>query len=82
MQEYQWSLRLVRYIQDPKTLELIPADQYQREVRSTGPHIMPDLKDYKSVAWDKERGGQVVVSGRKQHREFLRRNGYEEVGNG
>lgn len=72
----------MRYIQDPKTLELIPADQYVRESTSSSIHVIPDLKDYKSVAWDKERGGQVVVSGRKQHREFLRRNGYEEVGNG
>ena len=72
----------MKYIQDPKTLELVPADQYVQESTSCSIHIMPDLKDYQSVAWDKERGGQVVISGRKQHREFLRRNGYEEVGNG
>ena len=41
-------------------------------------HIMPDLPPYKAVSGDM---AGKEVSGRKQHREFLKRNGFMEVGN-
>lgn len=73
----------MRYIQDPKTLELVPADQYVPDQSSLSSlYIIPDIKPYKSVAWDQETNKPVIIGGRRQHREFLRRNGYEEVGNG
>jgi hypothetical protein len=40
--------------------------------------IMEDIKPYTAVAGDM---AGKEISGRKQHREFLRRNGFEEVGN-
>jgi hypothetical protein len=44
----------------------------------TAPHVCPDIAPYRAVAGD--RMGQVIGS-RKEHREFLRRNGFHEVGN-
>ena len=50
--------------------------------RSTsGPQVIRDMDPYMSVAADKATGEQVAVGGRAQHREFLRRNNYVEVGN-
>ena len=45
------------------------------------PMVMGDLKEYRTVAADIATGGKVVIGGRRQHREFLRRNGYQELGN-
>lgn len=42
---------------------------------------MRDIKSYKTVAWDKETNKPVYITSRSKHRAFLRRNGYEEVGN-
>lgn len=44
------------------------------------PHIMPDLPPYQAVAADKETGKAPLIGGRRQHKEFLKRNGYEELG--
>ena len=43
--------------------------------------VTADIQPYKAVAADKESGKCPVINSRKQHREFLRRNGYEELGN-
>lgn len=43
--------------------------------------IIKDIEPYQSVAADKETGKPVLVGGRRQHREFLKRNNYVEVGN-
>lgn len=40
--------------------------------------IQEDLKPYKAVAGDM---AGKWINGRKQHREFLKRNGFQEVGN-
>lgn len=40
--------------------------------------VMPDLAPYRAMAGD--RAGQMISS-RKEHREFLRRNNFSEVGN-
>ena len=40
----------------------------------SGLHVIPDIEPYQAVTGD-------VIDGRRQHREFLRRNGYIEVGN-
>lgn len=45
------------------------------------PFVMSDLEPYKAVAAEKHTGQRPVIGGRRQHREFLRRNGYIEVGN-
>jgi len=43
--------------------------------------VMADIQPYRTVAADKETGRCQYISSRKKHREFLKRNGYEEVGN-
>lgn len=63
----------MRYIQDPKTLELIPADEYQRA--PVVHHVMPDIKPYRSM-----QTGEMIM-GRRQHREHLRQHRLIEIGN-
>ena len=46
-----------------------------------GPQIVRDLEPYRSVALDCATGKRALIGGRAQHREFLRRNNYVEVGN-
>ena len=43
--------------------------------------VQADNTDYVSAAIDKESGKRVSIRSRKQHREFLARNDYIEVGN-
>lgn len=47
-----------------------------------GPSIIRDLEPYRAAGADVACGGKrPMISGRRQHREFLARNGYVEVGN-
>lgn len=47
-----------------------------------GPQIIRDIDPYQAVAGDVAQGGKLPkIGGRRQHREFLKRNGYHEVGN-
>lgn len=64
----------MRYIQDPKTLKLIPADEYFEE-KPEGPMIMKDIKPYQSII-----DGSTITS-RSKHREHLRQHGCIELGN-
>lgn len=43
--------------------------------------VQPDISPYRAIAADKETGEQPYIKSRKQHKEFLARNGYEEIGN-
>jgi hypothetical protein len=63
-----------RYIQDPVTYELIPADEYHGRA-SAGPFIQGDIEPYRSMVT-----GEMVM-GRRQHREHLRTHNVIEVGN-
>lgn len=45
------------------------------------PAVIGDIPTYQAVAVDKETGKMPKIEGRAQHREFLRRNGYVEMGN-
>ncbi len=47
----------------------------------TRPNIIMDIQPYKTVACDKETGKHEVITSRRQHKNFLARNGYEELGN-
>ncbi len=42
--------------------------------------VSPDIDTYKTMAVDKETGKRAVINSRKQHKEFLRRNDYIEIG--
>lgn len=62
--------------------KLVPKHLADPLVRSdAAPMVMSDLAEYRTAAADKETGKLAHIGGRRQHREFLRRNGYEEVGN-
>lgn len=43
--------------------------------------VQPDIQPYRAVVVDKQTGKIPVIQSRKEHREFLRRNDYVEVGN-
>lgn len=43
--------------------------------------VQADIQPYRAIAVDKETGKVPIINSRKQHREFLRRNDYVEVGN-
>lgn len=43
--------------------------------------VQADIQPYRAIAVDKETGKVPVIQSRRQHREFLRRNDYVEVGN-
>lgn len=48
---------------------------------AAGPQIVRDIDPYVSSAANKHSGKRELVGGRRQHREFLKRNDYVEVGN-
>lgn len=43
--------------------------------------VTPDIEPYMTVAADKQTQKRVYISSRREHRDFLRRNGYVEIGN-
>jgi hypothetical protein len=59
-----------------------PGSNHPVEQPGGGMHIIRDIEPYRTIASDVAAGGKrPVISGRRQHREFLRRNNYVEVGN-
>ncbi len=49
---------------------------------TVGPQIIKDIEPYQAVGGDVAIGGKIPkIGGRRQHREYLKRNGYVEVGN-
>ena len=62
--------------------EYRPAEYVSRGHQyAPAPMVMSDIKDYRAVAVDVATGKTPVITSRSRHREFLRRNGYIEVGN-
>ncbi|MGE0251993.1 MAG: hypothetical protein AB7G80_05045 [Dongiaceae bacterium] len=53
----------------------VPADSLLKKRGTAGPQLMPDLREYKSAITGE------IVSGRRQHRDHLRRHNCIEVGN-
>jgi len=64
----------MRYIQNPKTLELVPAETWRPDT-VTIHYVMPDIQPYKSMV------DGSVISSRSTHREHLRMHNCIEVGN-
>ena len=54
-----------RYIQDPVTHKLIPADEYYAPTDNVSAYIVEDYKPYKSMVTGE------MIEGRKAHREHL-----------
>jgi predicted nucleic acid-binding Zn ribbon protein len=44
-------------------------------------NIIKDIQPYRATAHDVRTGGIPVITGRRDHQEYLRANGYEEIGN-
>lgn len=53
----------------------------QTEKQLCAPFIQPDLAGYQALGVDVKTGNAPRIEGRTQHREYLKRNGYVEVGN-
>jgi hypothetical protein len=64
-----------RYIQDPVTHQLIPAEEYYQRSEVNAPMVMGDIQPYQSMAT-----GEMITS-RSRHREHLKQHGLIEVGN-
>lgn len=62
-----------RWIQDPVTGDLIPAEEYHSRP-SQGPFVCGDLAAYKSMVTGE------MIEGRAAHREHLRRHNVVEIG--
>lgn len=63
------------FVQDPKTLELIPKDEYYANRSEASFYVIGDIEPYQSMV-----DGSMIM-GRRQHREHLRQHGCIEVGN-
>lgn len=57
-----------RYIQDPKTHKLIPADEYYSAPENTSAYIVADYQPYQSMVTGE------YIEGKKAHREHLKRH--------
>lgn len=64
-----------RYIQDPITHKLIPAEEWHGGDLVNAPMVMADIQPYKSMI-----DGQMITS-RSQHRTHLKQHGMIEIGN-
>jgi hypothetical protein len=60
---------------------LVRKPKAMRPSAAAGPQIISDIAPYQTAATDVATGKRAVIGGRRQHREFLRRNGYVEIGN-
>ena len=85
---YVWSAAEGRHISVPVNHRKRPLFQGFRQPapdrgdkHAEGGQIIADIAPYKPVAADLVSGKRPVIGGRRQHREFLKRNGYIEVGN-
>lgn len=58
-----------------------PKDGEPMERRIMPSMVQADIQPYRAVCIDKETGKYPAIQSRKQHREFLARNDYVEVGN-
>lgn len=64
-----------RWIQDPVTHELVPAEEWRGPSASTSAYVVPDIAPYKSMIT-----GEMITS-RSQHRAHLAQHNCFEIGN-
>lgn len=71
------------YVWDPIAQRVVTKNEFlasdHSRTRGSRAVIIRDIEPYKTAAVDNN-GKRAVIGGRRQHREFLRRNGYVEVG--
>lgn len=65
------------WIYDPER-GVIPKSEWRPPVGLT---LIGDIEPYRAMGSDVATGNAPVIGGRAQHREYLRRNGYVEIGN-
>ena len=53
---------------------------YRRKKQAPALHIIKDIEPYQAVATDVRTGKPPKIGSRSRHREFLKDNGYHEVG--
>lgn len=62
--------------------KLVPKHKAGPLIRGdAAPMVISDIAPYRASAADKATGARPVIGGRRQHREFMQRNGYRELGN-
>lgn len=68
---------------DTPYCETCTDDTYCAEMRRAieAPMVAPDINAYQAIAIDVATGKPPVINSRSAHRDFLKRNGYQEVGN-
>lgn len=71
--------RLIPLADFDKAIPCACGGQMHRLIRPL--QIMGDIEPYQAVAIDRATGKPPLITSRAHHREFLKRNGYEEVGN-
>lgn len=49
--------------------------------KTAGPQVVRDISEYQAMGVDVATGKAPRIGGRRQHRDYLKRNGYVEVGN-
>lgn len=72
------------FIYDPDMEAMIEITRTNRATepkRSDGVQIIRDIEPYRAMAADTDGTLRPMIRGRRQHREFIARNNYTEVGN-
>jgi hypothetical protein len=64
-----------RFIQCPKTLKLIPAEEWYDSHEPDAPYVMGDIQPYRSM-----QTGEMITS-RSHHKAHLKQHGLVEIGN-
>jgi hypothetical protein len=80
MTREEW-LRAWGFVDGTPEAEQAWAEKQAFVPRRLMPLIVPDIQPYQAVAADIATGKAPVISSRSQHREFLKRNNYVELGN-
>lgn len=62
-------------------IEKWPEACHRERYSNIGLQIIRDIDPYQAVAEDKATGKAPHIGSRREHREFLKRNGYHERGN-
>lgn len=71
-----------RYDKDMDCMVEVREGANYYEDKPKAPTVISDLAPYRAAGSDVACGGRrPMIDGRRQHREFLSRNGYVEVGN-
>lgn len=60
-----------KYIQDPVTLQLVPAEEYYKAPENVSAYIIPDIEPFQSIAT----ADKPVISSRSKMRQYCKDRG-------